>query len=53
MLRMAVFVIIAVIIVFLIILPLLNKFFSVVENIAHVAEKQNLKEEKDEEKDEL
>lgn len=53
MLRMAVFVMVAVAIVFLIVLPLLNKLFAVLDNIKKVAEKQNLKEEKDEEKDEF
>lgn len=53
MLRSAIFIIVAIAIVFLIVLPLLNKFFAFLENIAKVAENQNLREEKDEEKDEL
>lgn len=52
MLRMGIFILFAIVIVFLIVLPLLNKLFGIANNITHVAEKQNLEKEEDGRKDE-
>ena len=51
--RMAIFIALAIVVVFLVVLPALNKVFDILQNISEVAEKQTIEEEKDEENNEL